>query len=322
MVHDVADGMTAVGVNTQIGWADTDNATRLAVLDRLAAARVEWLRLDVGWVTLEDQPGQFAGWYLATLGFIVDAARARNIKVLAVIKGTPAWASPSPSGPPSMPGLALSFAQRLAGHFRDRIAAYETWNEPNHPGFWTGTLDQFAALHREISTGIRAGDPAASVVLAGPAYCDSEWVRQMLLRGLRGTFDALAVHPYMSPSNLPPDTPDPDGTNIWTMTHVAAIRSLQEAFGDSSPIWFTEFGWSSHSTPSLNNWERGVTQATQASYLTKTLQLVGSRWPYVSHVFWYVDRDRSDSGAQQNNYGLLTRAGQPKAVYTALRRRH
>ena len=35
MVHDVADGMTAVGVNTQIGWADTDNATRLAVLDRL-----------------------------------------------------------------------------------------------------------------------------------------------------------------------------------------------------------------------------------------------------------------------------------------------
>ena len=44
----------------------------------------------------------------------------------------------------------------------------------------------------------------------------------MLLRA-RGTFSALAVHPATSPSNLPPDTPGPDGTNIWTMTYVAAI---------------------------------------------------------------------------------------------------
>ena len=321
MVHDVADGMTAVGVNTQIGWADTDNATRLAVLDRLAAARGEWLRLDVGWVTLEDQPGQFSGWDLAPLVFIVDAARARNLNGLAVIQGTPAWASPSPSGPPSMPGLALSFAQRLAGHFRDRVGAYETWNEPNNAAFWSGTLDQFATLHTEMASGIRAGDPAATVVLAGPAYCDSDWVEQMLLRDLSGTFDALGVHPYMSPSNLPPSAPDQGGTNIWTMAHVAAIRTLQDAFDDTSPIWFTEFGWSSHTSSSPNNWEQGVSRSAQAKYLTRTLRLIESHWPYVSHVFWYVDRDRDDSGAQQNNYGLLTRAGRPKAAYLALRRR-
>lgn len=313
--------MTAVGVNTQIGYADTDNATRLAVLDRLAAAGVEWLRLDVGWVTLEEQSGQFVAWYLATLDFIVDAALTRNMQVLVVITGTPTWASPTTSGPPSTPGLASSFAQRLAGHFRDRVGAYETWNEPNNAAFWSGTLDQFATLHTEMASGIRAGDPAATVVLAGPAYCDSDWVEQMLLRDLSGTFDALAVHPYMSPSNLPPNAPDQGGTNIWTMAHVAAIRSLQVSFDDTSPIWFTEFGWSSHSTPSPNNWEQGVSRAAQAKYLTRTLRLIESSWPYVSHVFWYVDRNRDDSGAQQNNYGLLTRAGQPKAAYLALRRR-
>jgi hypothetical protein len=200
------------------------------------------------------------------------------------------------------------------------VAAWEVWNEANQDHFWAGArAADYVALLRVAHPAIKNADPAATVVLAGPSYNDTGWLAEAYAAGAGGRFDVLATHPYLGPADAPPETPD-DG-NIWTLTHVAAVRELMEDWGDGDlPIWFTEVGWSSHSNDaSTPPWQRGVTAARQGDYLVRTLELVRQRFSYVSHVFWYTARDRSDSDIHDNNYGLLTAGLTEKPAYWSLR---
>src|SRR5437764_1963845 len=42
------------GVNFHAMWSDYSDAQRTAVLDRLQAAHVRWVRIDIGWSALEE----------------------------------------------------------------------------------------------------------------------------------------------------------------------------------------------------------------------------------------------------------------------------
>ena len=73
----------------------------------LDEAGVAWVRIDVGWRTLEpDGPGTEASWYLRLLEFSVDQARSRGLSVLLTVFDTPAWANGStdPTVVPRDPG--------------------------------------------------------------------------------------------------------------------------------------------------------------------------------------------------------------------------
>src|SRR5688500_18495506 len=83
-----------VGVQYHGLWSDWTDADREAVLDRMAAAGVGWLRVDVGWESLEERgPGQWSDWYLGLLDRVVDQARARRMQVLVTLWATPGWAN-------------------------------------------------------------------------------------------------------------------------------------------------------------------------------------------------------------------------------------
>ena len=168
-----------------------------------------------------------------------------------------------------------------------------------------------------------AGDPSTTVVFGGPAYNDTDWIRRAYAAGAHGSFDAMATHPYLGIADEAPETPD-DGT-MWTLTHVAAVHRLMAANGDGDkPIWFTEFGWSSHTNAGLDlndgadNWLHGVSAQQQADYLIRAIQLVQKDFPYVTHMFWYCERNVATDNVQNANYGLLTHDLQPKPAYTAL----
>ena len=60
--------------------------------------------------------------------------------------------------------------ERLAARYRGRIRAWEIWNEPDNKGYWTGSVDEFAALVNISATSIRAANPEATLVLGGMAY--------------------------------------------------------------------------------------------------------------------------------------------------------
>ena len=311
---------TAIGVNSQVHWIDTDTATRDQTLDLLAYAGVTWVRIDMGWATVEEGgQGTQATWYLTQVEGTIDAAIARGMDVLVVWKDTPTYAGATTATPPSDPQDCADALGDVVSYFAGRVSAWEIWNEPNQAGFWSGTAADYVDLLEPCYTAVKAADPSALVVLGGPAYNDTGWLDDVFAAGAVGSFDVLATHPYMSPSDLAPTTADTDGTNIWLMTHVDAVRAVQLAAGDSSPIWFTEFGWSSHDTASAYNWLQGVSEAEQASYLTSTISDVIASRDYIEAAFWYGDRNRGDGTDQENNYGLLTVDDGIKPSYLALR---
>jgi hypothetical protein len=59
----------------------------------------------------------------------------------------------------------------------------------------------------------------------------------MYRAGAKGTFDALAIHPYAR------DT-------AGVVAAIAQARRIMDSHGDHAPIWVTEVGWASGGPPS------------------------------------------------------------------------
>jgi len=324
---------TQVGVQFHGLWSSYTDADRATVLDRLAEAGAGWVRLDISWAML--QPTSRTAWSsdgLAYVDRVVDMAAARNLKVLATLWITPAWANGGRGDRtlPNDPADYANAARVVAARWATKVRAWEVWNEPNSSDFMTGADPAaYAALLKAAYPALHAGDPTTTVVSGGTQYADDAWVARAYAAGMGGAFDALGVHPYPGVADEAPDLPD-NGT-VWRPAHVAAIRNLMTANGDTAkPVWFTEVGWATNSNDGLNlsdpasNWQRGVSLATQAAYLTK-LMAWSSTLPYVTGVFWYAERDRTvpagSTVATLHNarFGLLDEALQPKPAWTALR---
>jgi beta-glucosidase/6-phospho-beta-glucosidase/beta-galactosidase len=311
-----------VGVQFHATWSDYTDAQRIEVLDRLAAAGVRWVRIDVGWASFQEQgPTSYSQWYVNLVDRMVDAARARGMQVLCTLWMTPGWANGGRGTmvPPTDDASYAHMATWAAAHFRGRVAAWEVWNEPNLDYFFAGSAERYARLLRAAYPAFKAGDANALVVLGGPVNNDTAWLESVYKAGAKGSFDVMATHPYQGPSDLAPETPD-NGT-MWTLSHVSAVHALMARYGDGEkPIWFTEFGWSSHENwRGVENWNRGVTQQQQADYLVRTIKYVAANHPYVTNIFWYNERNNAGDNPQYNNYGLLNRDLSPKPAYAALK---
>lgn len=310
-----------VGVQFHALWSDYSDRQRRRALDKLEAAGVGWVRIDLGWESLQPARSRFSDDAIALTDEVVDAARRRGMKVLFTVWATPGWANGGSSRivPPRYPASFGTFMLWASNHFAGRVDAWEIWNEPNDDDFFRGSVRDYVSLLREAYLNVKVGDPNAKIVLGGPSYNDTDWISRVYALGGGPFFDVMATHPYQGVADAPPDLPD-DGT-IWTLAHVAAVHRLMSDNGDGSkPIWFTEFGWSAHrDRPGEENWERGVSPRTQGRYLIDTLRLVRSDFPYVKKVFWYNERNRRTGDVQLDHYGLMQRDLSPKPAYRMLR---
>lgn len=309
------------GVQFHGMWSDYTWEQRIEVLDKMAAAGMKWVRVDMGWGSFQETgPNTYSQWYIDRADRVVDEARARGLNVLATIWWTPGWANGNAGRetPPTNPADYGRFAGWVADHFKGRVAAWEIWNEPND-GFFKGTAADYAELLKVAYPAIKAADPSSQVVLGGPTHNDTGWIQKVYEAGGAGNFDVMATHPYTGPSDLAPEAPD-DG-NIWRLSHVAAVYDLMKKWGDGDKeIWFTEFGWSSHPTqPGAVNWMRGVTEQQQADYMVRALKYIGAEHPYVTNVFWYNERNTDTGNIHTDNFGLLYRDLTPKPAYLAVK---
>lgn len=316
-------GEPGVGVNFHGTWSNYSQSVRSVILGDFASAGVQWVRIDLGWASFEPSgPGQIEPGYTAQADAAINDARARGLKVLATLWSTPGWANGGRgnSTPPDNPADYARIAQWVATRYQGRVAAWEVWNEPNIDDFWVGhDPGSYAGLVRAAYPAIKSGDPNALVVAAATSFNDTAYLTALYDRGIGGSFDVLATHPYQGQSDAAPETPD-DGTQ-YTLAHVSAVHQLMAQRGDAAkPIWFTEFGWSSHANPAgTPTWQRGVTEAQQGDYYIRTLRWIATNAPYVTNTFWYNDLDTQMGGLQYDNYGLLRTDLSPKPAYTALK---
>ncbi len=316
-----ASSRPSVGVQFHGVWEDYSLAERSAVLDRLVEAGVQWVRVDLGWATLQpDGPDSYSDWGLSLADEVVEAAHARGLKVLGMLWTTPEWASADGDerSAPRRPEDYAAAAAHVAARYDGLVSAWEVWNEPNDPDYFTGADPaRYTALLRAAYPAVKDASPGALVVLGGTSYNDTEWIHRCYEAGAGPYFDVLATHPYQRPSDLPPEAPD-DGTP-WRLRHISTVREVMVAHGDAGKeVWFTELGWSSHGDTGGQPWSRGVSRQTQADYLVRTLDLVAGSYPYVTTVFWYRERDSGERESHRGRFGLLDLDLAPKPVMAAL----
>ena len=312
-----------VGVQFKGMWADYTDAQRVQVLDKLAAAGADTVRIDVSWAMLQpDARGQFSAWGVGFVDKVVAMAASRGLHPLITLWMAPDWANGG-RGERVLPDDPADFgaiARWSAARWRGKVSAWEVWNEPNDPYFMRGADPAaYVRLLKAAYRGFKAGAPETPVVFGGTSYVDTDWVARAYAAGAAGSFDVMGTHPYQGMADAPPEKPD-DGERE-TLDHVRVLRDLMVRNGDAlKPIWFTESGWSAHTNPAgTMSWERGVSATVQADYLVRMLRHVQRQYPYVTHVFWYTERNQATGDAHQDNFGLMTRDLRAKPAYTALK---
>jgi hypothetical protein len=305
------------GVGAPMTYMSNADADR--ELDAVAKTKATWLRVLIDWHLVEPMPGAYNWGYV---DHWVNGARQRGLNVLGLIAYTPDWArAPGSyfSAPPVDPNTFAAFSEKVVQRYRDRISNWEIWNEPNVPLFFgqvPDRADRYTELLKTAYPAIKASQPDSTVIAAGlsRAWAPDDpptFVKAMYDLGAKGSFDAMAMHPYVYPNGI-----GVDDHNGWS--DVERVHQLMVAKGDGGKkIWMTEIG-APTSAPSA----AGVSQQEQARQITDVLwKAAQSGFSGPAFVFSIRDIDSADRDNEQDNFGaLLTSDWQPKAAAAVLAR--
>ena len=310
-----------VGVAYHALWGDRSNAQRRAVFDRLKRAHARWVRIGFPWALVQPRkptatdPG-WSAWGLDRVDAVVRMAKRRGLSVSFTFVGTPGWANGG-RGPrylPNNPGTYARAIRYLAKRYRGGVQSWEIWNEVSGPTYVQGaTVKDYVELLCRAYPAVHRGAPGARVISAGTGGVDWEWIRSFYQAGGKPCFDVLAVHPYnrdRSPYYAPGSEPP-----LW-LRNMARVRHIMRNHHDAGkPVWFTEFGWSTHS----DKYGYGVTRKQQAQFLVQMIEMTTKRLPYVQRMAWYMAKDEKAGDVHHSNYGLYTQNMRPKPAARAMR---
>ena len=168
--------------------------------------------------------------------------------------------------------------------------------------------------------------PTSRCSRARSGSADTEFLAELYRRGIAGSYDGLAIHPY-NEWRAPDDRWQEQWRQFTFLPGIDAIRNVQRANGDDTPLWVTEFGW----TTSTGGWASVpgpstiVTEQQQAQYIETAFARL-AEMPYVRSAVVYNLRNRAEGrrGWRPNvfndNFGLVGRDFTPKPAYWALQR--
>lgn len=279
--------------------------------ERMERGRVGTLRYVFGWSTIM-RTADVADPDWRELDYVVGLAARHGMTVLPAVFGTPEWLSEyegceqdcSVAPPQSQEGLLVwqglfaALADRYGpeGEFweehpdlpRFPVRTWQIWNEPNSPMFYAPQPDLFsyARLVINATTGLRAQDPHARVILGGmfgtplgsARGARSAWgfLQGLYAVGLDPWFEGVAIHPYAGKLSKVKD-------------QVARIRRVIRTYGSApASLWVTEIGWTSGGDTPLNRGRRGQAQRLEQSfrYLTRNRRRLNLKL-----IAWFAWRD-------------------------------
>jgi len=314
------------GVHLHSLWADSSEADMDRELDLARGTGANVVRTVVGWDSLETGgKGQYSEWYVEKLDRFVNGAAARGMKVIVTLNGTPCWASSAPivkkqacqgqwwdrgvqMYPPNDAADYGDAAQWVTARYGTKLAALEVWNEPNLDvdRFFVAADEPraYAGMLKAAYAGSKRANPAVDVLAGSLAYMNGGFLEKLYGLGIQGHYDGLAVHPYNEGA---PTAGDWSGIK-W-------IRDLQAAAGDKTPLWLTEFGWSTCRIGS--GWCKSPEE--QARNTKAAFEALGSEANVKGAIVYNLRDVGTDSGNMEDNFGLVSRDFEPKPAYYAMR---
>ncbi len=317
-------GAAVPGVVPDLTWglSSADQQREGVALKDLGA---RWVRLHVQWRDAEPSKGMYNATKFAEYDNAVAVARAAGARVLFMVYEAPAWASgSSSSNVPRDPADYAAFVRYMAQRYRGQAAAYEIWNEPGHPRFWSTGRNPVAYTNLLAAAypAIKGADPQATVVLGGLSSYDYKFLDEVYAAGGRGSFDAVALHPYTDCGISPLTTWYDSAGKLfgYAFTGYREVRKRMLALGDDKPLWFTEMGWTTTSEScNTGAWTSGVSETAQADYLTKAWETM-AKDPYVQVAFWYNLRNEvGERDHVEGRWGLLHADFSPKPSAAAFK---
>ncbi|HZP53363.1 cellulase family glycosylhydrolase [Actinocrinis sp.] len=293
-------------------------------LDDAGSVGAGWIRTDLAWYRIQTGPDS---WDWSSFDRTVAYAKARGLKVLAVLGQAPVWARDSACAtklwcPPADDARFAEFAAKAAQRYPvDLVPAWEVWNEENTTGFWAGGADPaaYGALLKATATAVRAVQPRAQIIFGGLAISTTGnglAPRDFLLSVARAGFlpyaDAIAYHPYSYPK-LPSAAPVFAAISTGSNSLAAVLDDYHAA---SMPIWLTEtgapVGAAADPYTAASIVARG--EQSQATYVTD-LVTVATHNSHVKALFWFSDIDLP---GQNLYFGLRRADGTHRPSFEAL----
>ncbi|WP_256977948.1 cellulase family glycosylhydrolase [Rhodococcus sp. 14-2470-1a] len=311
----------SVGVATNVASVDMPGTTAERDLQSAAQAGFDGVRLVVEWSEIEAERGEL-DW--SAMDSEVDAALSAGLPILGVVTWSPTWAVPpeyalTAHPAPADPELFAAFAGAAADRYRDRITAWEVWNEPNVAATFGPSAhpERYCSLLSATSRAIRAAAPDAVIVTGStsPAVdsvnslAPATFVEALYRCAGGSTFDAVSMHPYSTPALLSEPAAEWDSAN-----EIARVRDVMIRYGDTAKqIWFTEFG-----APTVPTYP-GVDEMRQAEILVDGIETL-HQLDYAGPVFVFDLRDSATADpSPEYNYGLLRSDYTPKPAFGAVR---
>jgi polysaccharide biosynthesis protein PslG len=299
------------------------SGARPSVADREIALarglRATVVRAGLAWSALEPQrEGAVDPAAVAFTDRLVADAAAAGMRVIFTVDSTPCWASSAPASllarcvigktnaanawPPTSSAAYANAVAFLARRYGTQLAAIEVWNEPDQSNqlYFAGPLkaQRYAALLRAAYTAIKHANPAVTVLGGSIVGSNGRFLRALYAAGIKGYYDALAVHFY-----------------TLVLASLRAIHEVQLQNGDARQLWLDEFGWSScYPRKRVQEEQPCVSTRTQARNLADTIRSL-SRTPWVGAGVVY---NLHDGGRE--NFGLMSAAGVHKQAFPALAR--
>lgn len=314
-----------LGVAAGSGLSSLSDADLARTLDATVDGGMRWIRFDFMWSAIEPRPGQL-DW--SSTDRVVTAAQSRGLTILGIIDTTPPWARPSAAADqefalPSDPAQFGAFAGLAAARYRDSVANWEVWNEPNIAKFSAPAPDvgRYAAMLSAASAAIRsAGPEGVTVVSAGlsPAVdgpdsiAPATFLTELYRRGDRSSWDAVGIHPYSYPY-LPQDK---STAAFNTFLMLPALYAIMQRSGDGAKkLWVTEYG-----APTGGSTSQRVTEKFQGDSIFAAIMATRSQ-AHFGPFFVYSLRDTgTDTSDAEMNFGILRNDFTPKPAYRELQR--
>lgn len=297
-----------------------------AALVRLARAGVRWIRNDLDWATVERVPGVY-DFETPRFDALVESAECTGIHILFILDyGNPLYGPARAVVDDAGRQAFAAFAGAAAARYAGRGHAWEIWNEPNLPQFWSAPgsgpdPEVYGELVATTAPAIRAADPSAHILI-GSAFMafpgvvaaiggvpGIEFLDRLFATGALAHADAVSAHFYR------PEAPE------TVAADVAAIRALMDAAGTTLPLWSGEWGYSTYdpnAPPTGLNYLPAVTPERQAAYVARML-LFNYELGLAGSVY-FKDRDAAapSPGNIEHHFGLMHDDLSSKPAYEAV----
>ena len=209
-----------------------------------------WSRFtfDCGWGNLQPRENGWNQQKEEQLSALLDYQATFGVTPLAVLgPGMPKWVSRAPEGSSAFRAYTprddvqeqfVDYLNRILKMADGRLYAIETWNEPDIPLFFRGTVKEMADFTTLAYDVIKAYDPDIEVIglgLATPAETKNKFLHKLLGHTGLEPYDAISFHPYTE-GRLHPAKGE-----FREVVH--SINEVMSEFGDPLPLWSTEFGY-------------------------------------------------------------------------------